>query len=70
MADDELKQLLSENKALMQKILVEMERQRRMRRWSMIITLVLVVLPLIIAAAALPWMIKTIESYYGGALTL
>ncbi len=70
MADEELKILIQKNIELSEKILVSLEKQRQIRRWTLIITLIVVVLPLIITLISLPWMIQTIQSYYGELLTI
>lgn len=70
MSEEEIKQLLQENKVLLEKVYQELHKQRRMRMWSIIITIVVIVVPLIAAVAALPWMMKTVQNYYGGALNI
>lgn len=70
MADEELKKLLLQNIELSEKIYRELEKQRKLRRLSLIIGLIVIVLPIIIAIIAFPWMMKTVQGYYGGMLNL
>ncbi|MFA5134338.1 MAG: hypothetical protein WC505_00955 [Patescibacteria group bacterium] len=68
MSEEELKQLLNTNIELTRSVYESLERQRKVRLWTLILGIAVIVLPLIAAAFAVPWMISTIESYYGGAL--
>lgn len=70
MSEEEIKQLLNKNIQLTEKIYESLERQRKIRLWTLILGIVVIVLPLIAAAFAIPWMLNTVESYYGDTLGL
>lgn len=70
MPEEEIKKLLEQNLELSRKIYQSIEKQRQYRKWSIIITIVVVIIPLIVAAIALPWVISNVQSYYGGVLNL
>lgn len=70
MSEEEIKQLLNKNIELSERIYQSLEKQRKIRRWTLIIGLVVIVLPLIIAIISIPWILSTMESYYGGLLNL
>lgn len=70
MPDEELKELLQKNIALSEKIWLSLERQRKIRLWTLIIGVAVIVVPLVIAALALPWMMHTIQNYYGATLNI
>ncbi|MFH0805018.1 MAG: hypothetical protein V1916_02370 [Patescibacteria group bacterium] len=66
----ELRDLLRKNLVLTEKIFTSMERQRKLRVWVVVLSIVVIVVPLIAAAVSLPWMMKTVQSYYGTGLNL
>ncbi len=70
MSEEELKQLLNKNIELSEKIWISLEKQRKIRLWTLIIGIAVIVLPLIAAAVAFPWMVKTIQDYYGATLNI
>lgn len=70
MSEEEIKKLLARNIELSEGIYQSVEKQRKYRLWSLIITIVFFVIPLIIALVAIPWMISTIQSYYSGVIDL
>lgn len=70
MSEEEIKQLLNKNIQLTEKVYESLERQRKIRLWTLILGIVVIVLPLIAAAFAIPWMLNTVESYYGDTLVL
>jgi len=70
MPEEEIKKLLEQNLELSRKIYQTVEKQRQYRKWSVIISIIVIIIPLIAAAIALPWIISTLQSYYGGALNL
>lgn len=70
MPDEELKQLLRTNIELSEKIWAALERQRKIRLWTLIIGIAVIVIPLIVAAVSLPWMVHTIQDYYGATLNI
>ncbi len=52
----------------MEEIRASLEKQRRIRIWSLVIGIIIIVLPLLAGIIAIPWMMQTVESYYGGIL--
>ncbi|MFA5051506.1 MAG: hypothetical protein WC544_00405 [Patescibacteria group bacterium] len=70
MPDEEIKQLLLKNIELSEKIWLSLERQRKIRLWTLIIGIAVIVLPLIVAAISFPWMMRTIQDYYGATLNI
>lgn len=70
MPDEELKMLVKQNLELTQKIFASLERQRRIRFWTLMFGIAVIVIPLIVMAAMLPWIFKTFSSYYGGFINI
>jgi len=70
MSEEEIKKLLKQNLELSRLIYESIEKQRVYKKWTVIITIVVVVLPLIAIIIALPWLMSTFQSYYGGVLNL
>lgn len=70
MPEEEIKALLQRNIELSEKICAEMEKQKKIRLWTLIISIAVIVLPLVAAVIMLPWMVSTIQKYYGGALNI
>jgi len=70
MSEEEIKKLLVRNIELSEKIHQSVEKQRKYRLWSLVITIVFFGIPLIIALVAIPWIISTIQSYYGSIVNI
>lgn len=70
MSEEEIKQLLNRNIELSEKIWQSLEKQRKIRLWTLIIGIAVIVIPLIITAIAFPWMMHTIQNYYGSMLNI
>jgi hypothetical protein len=70
MSEEEIKQLLNRNIELSEKIWQSLEKQRKIRLWTLIVGIAVIVLPLIVAAIAFPWMMSTIQNYYGATLNI
>ena len=49
-------------------IYVSVEKTRKYFLWTMIITVVTIVLPIIILIVMIPWLMGTLSSAYGGLL--
>jgi type IV secretory pathway component VirB8 len=62
---EELVQKIDEQQKKIDAIYVSVERLRKYFMWTVIITVVTVVLPIIALAFILPWFIKTMTSAYG-----
>ncbi|MFA6552825.1 MAG: hypothetical protein WCT27_00115 [Patescibacteria group bacterium] len=70
MSEEEIKQLLQKNIELSEKMWLSLEKQRKIRLWTLIIGIAVIVIPLIISALAFPWMVQTIQNSYGAALNI
>lgn len=68
MSEEEIKGLLQKNIDISEKIFQEVEKQRKIRKWTLIIGIIFIVLPLILALVSIPWIIGNYESYYGDIL--
>ena len=56
--DEEIKQRIEKNHALLEKIFVSTERTRKYMKWTAIISLVIFVVPLVIILVMLPMIIN------------
>lgn len=66
--EQELLQKLAEQEKKIDAIYVSVEKLRKYFLWTLIITGVTFVLPLIAIAVILPWFISTMSSAYSGLL--
>lgn len=66
--EQELLQKLAEQEKKIDAIYVSVEKLRKYFLWTLIITGVTFVLPLIVIAVILPWFISTMSSAYSGLL--
>jgi hypothetical protein len=62
---DELIQKIEEQQQKIDAIYVSVEKLRNYFKWTLIITLITVVLPLVALMFILPWFVKTLTSAYG-----
>lgn len=65
---EEILKKLEEQQAKIDAIFVSVEKLRKYFLWTLVVTVVTIVLPLIALAFVLPYAIKTITSTYGGLL--
>ncbi|HBI34125.1 MAG TPA: hypothetical protein DEA43_00805 [Candidatus Moranbacteria bacterium] len=65
---EEILKKLEEQQTKIDAMYVSVEKLRKYFLWTLVVTIVTVVAPLIILAIALPFMISTISSAYGGLL--
>ncbi|MDD5463862.1 MAG: hypothetical protein PHP62_01835 [Candidatus Moranbacteria bacterium] len=65
---EEILKKLEEQQIKIDAMYMSVEKLRKYFLWTLIVTIVTVVAPLIILAIALPFMISTISSAYGGLL--
>ncbi|MEA2715183.1 MAG: hypothetical protein QOG91_211 [Candidatus Parcubacteria bacterium] len=65
--DPTVEKELREQRVMIEKIYVSVEKTRKYYLWTMIGTIIVFVLPLIILAFALPSFINTYSSYLGGS---
>jgi hypothetical protein len=65
---DEILKKIEQQQAKIDAMYVSVEKLRRYFMWTLIITVVTIVIPLIILVVALPFMVSTITSTYGGLL--
>jgi len=70
MSEQELTQLIQRNIQLSEQILAAMEKQRKIRMWTLIIGIALIVIPLIASIFILPWALGNLGDYYGNILDL
>ena len=70
MSEEEIKLLLKQNIELSQMIYADLEKQRKIRKWTLIISIVVVVIPLIASIFIIPWAFGNINSYYGEVFDL
>lgn len=70
MSEDEIKLLLKQNIELSQMIYADLEKQRKIRKWTLIISIVVIVLPLIASIFIIPWAFGNISDYYGEVFDL
>lgn len=70
MSEEELKSLLNKNIAISEQIFQSLEKQRKIRMWTLIIGIAVIVLPMIVAVFMVPWFMDTMDSYYGDLLNL
>jgi len=70
MSEEEIKELLNKNIQLSEKILESLERQRKIRMWTLIIGIAIVVVPLIASIFNIPWALGNLGDYYGDLLDI
>ena len=68
MSEDEIKLLLNKNIEISEKIFQSLEKQRKIRMWTLIIGIAVIILPMIAAIFMVPWFMCTMDSYYGDLL--
>ncbi len=66
--EQEIMKKLEEQDKKIDAIYKSVEKTRKYFLWTLIITIITVVLPLIAAVFVVPWVLKTIISAYGGLL--
>lgn len=66
--DEELKQKVEELSAKVDEMYKLAMTLKKMYMWNIILSIAFVVVPLIIAALLLPWMIHTVSNAYSGLL--
>ena len=62
---DELTQKIDEQQKKIDAIYISVERLRKYFMWTLIITVVTVVLPVVAIIVIMPWFLKTITTAYG-----
>lgn len=70
MSEEEIKTLLNKNIAISEQIFQSLEKQRKIRMWTLIIGVAVIVLPMIAALFVVPWAIGNLEFYYDDLLSL
>jgi len=70
MSEEEIKELLNKNIQLSEKILESLERQRKIRMWTLIIGIGIIVVPLIASFFIIPWALGNLGDYYGNLLDI
>ena len=65
---DEVLKKLEEQEKKIDAIYVSVEKTRKYFQWTLIITVVTIVLPVIILIVMIPWLMGTLSSAYGGLL--
>ncbi|XOU93965.1 MAG: hypothetical protein ACNFW9_03905 [Candidatus Kerfeldbacteria bacterium] len=68
MSEEELKALLNKNIVISEQIFQSLEKQRKIRMWTLIIGIAVIILPMIAAVFMVPWFMNTMDSYYGDLL--
>ena len=63
--DQELEQRLSAQENKLNQIYLSVEKTRKYFLWTLIITVVTIVLPLVALAFVLPWFMDTLMNAYG-----
>ena len=66
--EQELLKKLEEQEKKIDAIYVSVEKTRKYFQWTMIITVVTIVLPIVAIIILLPWLMNTLSSAYGGLL--
>ncbi|MDP2684661.1 MAG: hypothetical protein Q8P20_06505 [bacterium] len=64
MSEEEIKDLLKQNLQLTRAIYESMEKQRKIRKWTLIISIAVIVIPLIASIFIIPWAFGNISDYY------
>lgn len=63
--EQEILNKLSEQEKKIDAIYVSVEKTRKYFLWTLIITVVMIILPIIALALLIPWMLKILTSAYG-----
>ncbi|MDA2936152.1 hypothetical protein MYX06_02960 [Patescibacteria group bacterium AH-259-L05] len=63
--EQEILKKVEENAKNLEKIYASVEKTRKYFRWTLIITIAVIVLPLIASVFVIPWLIGNITSLYG-----
>lgn len=66
--EQEIMKKLEEQDKKIDAIYKSVEKTRKYFLWTLIITIITVVLPMVAAAFVVPWALKTMISAYGGLL--
>ncbi|MDO8529361.1 MAG: hypothetical protein Q7S18_01705 [bacterium] len=66
--EEEIIRKLDEQSVKIEAVFKSVEKTRKYFLWSMIITIAMIALPLVGLAIAIPWLLKTLTSAYGGLL--
>lgn len=66
--EQELLNKLEEQEKKIDAIYVSVEKTRKYFQWTLIITVVTIVLPIVAIIILLPWLMNTFTSAYGGLL--
>lgn len=63
--DPEIVRRLEEQDILLERIYASVEKTRKYFLWTLIVSIVMFVLPLVGILAAIPWLLSTLGSAYG-----
>lgn len=66
--EQELLNKLEEQEKKIDAIYVSVEKTRKYFQWTLIITVVTIVLPIVVLIIMIPWLMSTLSSVYGGLL--
>lgn len=66
--EQELLNKLEEQEKKIDAIYVSVEKTRKYFQWTLIVTVVTIVLPIIVLIIMIPWLMNTLSSAYGGLL--
>ena len=62
---DEILKKIEEQEKKIDAIYVSVEKTRKYFQWTLIVTVVTIVLPLVAIIAMIPWLMNTLSSAYG-----
>lgn len=65
---EEILKKIEEQQQKIDAIYVSVEKTRKYFQWTLIITVVTIVLPIVAIIILLPWLMNTLSSAYGGLL--
>jgi hypothetical protein len=66
--EQEILKKIEEQEKKIDEIYVSVEKTRKYFLWTMIITVVTIVLPILVLIILIPWLMSTLGSVYGGLL--
>jgi len=66
--EQELLSKFEEQEKKIDAIYVSVEKTRKYFQWTLIITVVTIVLPIVVLIIMIPWLMSTLSSAYGGLL--
>ena len=66
--EQELLNKLEEQSKKIDEIYISVEKTRKYFQWTLIITVVTIVLPIVVLIIMIPWLMSTLSSAYGGLL--